>query len=106
MRIVKDKKMQEFGLRLKFLREHKGISRYRVAEITGNNYDAVAKWESGARLPDIFTFMKLADLLDVSAKELVEASELEKSTVDLSDLSKGNYDLVIDFINLLRKRQK
>jgi len=50
-------------VKIKELREAKGIGQARLAEVTGVTQAAIAKWESGAAYPR-------ADKLPIIAKEL------------------------------------
>lgn len=63
---------------LRHLRNYHRLSQEEVAEKIGVSRQAVAKWESGASLPDIMNCIALADLYDVSLNDLVRYdSEVE-----------------------------
>ncbi|WP_444659474.1 helix-turn-helix domain-containing protein [Caproiciproducens sp. R2] len=56
---------------LRYLRTRRRLSQEEVAEQVGVTRQAVAKWENGDSLPDIFNCGALADLFDVSLNDLV-----------------------------------
>lgn len=58
---------------LKRLRKMSGLSQEQVAEKLNVSRQAVAKWESGDSLPDIYNCRALADLYDVTLDSLFEA---------------------------------
>lgn len=58
-------------LRIKQLREEKGISQAKLAQDIGVTYGAVGNWESGTREPKFETVIKIADYFGVSVDYLV-----------------------------------
>lgn len=58
---------------LKRLRTANGFSQEQVAEKLNVSRQAVAKWESGESLPDIFNCRALADLYDITVDDLFNA---------------------------------
>ncbi|MGN0553283.1 MAG: helix-turn-helix transcriptional regulator [Oscillospiraceae bacterium] len=58
---------------LKMLRKRSGLSQEQVAEKLNVSRQAVAKWESGDSLPDIFNCRALADLYDITIDSLFDA---------------------------------
>ena len=69
--------MLEFGDKIKQLREAKGMTQQAMAEQLHVTRQAVSRWECGARLPDLHTTKKIAELLEVSIDELM-ADEREE----------------------------
>lgn len=65
----------EFGEKLKFIREEKGLTQQSLADKIFVTRSAVSRWESGARYPDLMTTKKLADYLEVSLDELVSGDD-------------------------------
>lgn len=57
---------------LRQIRESKGLTLQQVAEKVGLSYQAVALYEQGLRKPKIDTIKKLAEVLDVDVKEILE----------------------------------
>ena len=60
------------GSRLKEQRQARGISRKELAEQMEVTVQTISRWETGDRLPDIVTFMRLASLLGISVEELAK----------------------------------
>ena len=66
------KNMKAFGIRLKELRQEKGIDQKQLAtELNLGNQANISRWESGKFEPDIATLIKLANFFDVSIDYLV-----------------------------------
>lgn len=60
----------EFPQRLRKLRERKGISRKALAELCGLSKNAVARYERGERVPDVYTACILADFFEATLDDL------------------------------------
>lgn len=60
-----------FNENLKLAREQKGLSQKDVAEKIGVAKSTYSLYESGNREPNVQTIKKIADVLDVSADELL-----------------------------------
>lgn len=58
-------------MRLKELREAKGLSQTQLANELGISQQAYARYEKGDRKPKISTLIKLADYFDVSVDYLI-----------------------------------
>lgn len=66
-----------FGRRLRQLRRQKNITQERLAESIGVSVDLISNIERGVNSPSFETLEKLAETLEVPAKELFDFSELE-----------------------------
>ena len=64
-----------FGIRLKELREERGLSQYGLAAAFGCPQSTIGGWESGARETNFSTLLKLADFFGVSIDYLLGRSE-------------------------------
>jgi len=62
-------------MRLKELREEKGLTQLDVADAIGVNYRTIGQYERGVNEPDIDTIKKLCKLFDVSADYLLELKD-------------------------------
>ena len=69
--------MDQFGLRLKKLRQAKHMSRRQLAEALYVTPSTVSRWELGMRTPDVETLVRLARCLSVSPAELLSASGVD-----------------------------
>ena len=58
-------------MRLKELRESKGLTQKEVAEIIGYSEISYARYEKGEREPDITTLCKLAEYFNVTVDYLI-----------------------------------
>lgn len=67
----------EFGEKLKQLREEKGMTQQKIAEMLYVTRQAVSRWECGARYPDLLTAKKIAQILEVSVDEMLSGEELK-----------------------------
>lgn len=61
----------KFNVNLKIARERKGLSQKDIAEKIGVAKSTYSLYESGHREPNVQTIKKIADLLNVSADELL-----------------------------------
>ena len=53
-------------MRLRYLRERRGISRSTMSELGGLSKSMISKYESGERQPTLEPLMELADFFEVS----------------------------------------
>jgi len=67
--------MEAFADRLRELREARGITQARLAELLDTSPRVTNRWETGAALPRLDTLVQLADLLEVTLDELVGRTE-------------------------------
>ncbi len=70
--------MVEFGEKLKRAREEKGMTQQTMSEHLYVTWQAVSRWECGARYPDLLTAKKLSEVLEVSLDELLSGEEMKK----------------------------
>jgi len=62
--------VEKFATHLRELREKRGLSQTRLAELAGLNRNYVGDIERGRRNPCLDNILKLADALDVPPSEL------------------------------------
>lgn len=74
------------GEMISSLRKEKGMTQNELAEKMNVTDKAVSKWERDLSCPDINTISKLANILDVSVDELLQAKKKENSNTKLKDL--------------------
>lgn len=78
---------QRFGQFVSQLRKEQGLTQRQLAEQLSISDKAVSKWERGLSLPDIALLLPLAELLGVSALELLKGERLpENSTFSMADV--------------------
>ena len=81
------------GERIKALRRRAGLSQEQVAEQVGVSRQAVAKWESGERAPDLNNCAALAELYHVTLDDLVR-HDRAKTGVGVPPKGKHMFGLV------------
>ena len=69
------------GKRIMTLRKEQGLTQEQLAEKLGVSAQAVSKWENDISCPDISILPQLADILHVSADELLGAKPIEPRVV-------------------------
>ena len=78
--------MKTIGEMISSLRKEKGMTQNELAEKMNVTDKAVSKWERDLSCPDINTISKLANILDVSVDELLQAKKKENSNTKLKDV--------------------
>lgn len=72
-----------FGEMISYLRKEKNMTRNDLAEKMNVTDKAVSKWERNLSCPDVNSIPKLAEILDVSVEELLNAqTKKENSKVE------------------------
>ena len=86
-----------FGENLKTLRKQKGFSQEELATRLHVVRQTISKWEKNLSVPDADTFIRLAEVLEVSVSELLGAKiENENTASDVAEqLSRINEQLAI-----------
>lgn len=97
----------KFALKLIALRKNMGWTQEILADKCGVSRQAVAKWEGGQSLPDIFRLVELADLFQVDINEILpdtDSSITMKCCIEalgdmypmvmLANLSKNTYSVI------------
>lgn len=64
---------ETFGGKVASLRKEKGMTQLELAQKMGVTDKAVSKWERDLSLPDVSSLPRLAEMLDVSVEELLQA---------------------------------
>ena len=80
---------QTLGQKISELRKKKNMTQLELANKLNITDKAVSKWERDISCPDINTFPKLAEILEVSVDELLKANNAiseDKETKDIVDL--------------------
>ncbi len=85
--------MYDFGLLIKQLRKSKGLSQARLGEKINVSKTAVSKYESNTQSPTLETFIKLAQVFNVSLDYL--AGIEVNSSVPLDGLSKEQAEILL-----------
>lgn len=84
---------------LRFYRERKNLSQKELADIVGVRENSVWRWENEKSIPNVELLQKLANVLEVSAQELINGSE-EKSVIEVSLKFTSNLDMKNEVIDM------
>lgn len=77
---------QTLGQKIAELRKAKNLTQLELANRLSITDKAVSKWERDLSCPDISTVPKLAEILGVSADELLRCSKNEKTEREKNDI--------------------
>ncbi len=91
-----------FGKRIKILRQRKGLTQEKLAEILGIGERNLSKIECGVNFVSADTLEKLAIALDVSIKELFDFEHLKDEEIQKVELINAIKKDLVD-IDLLYK---
>lgn len=78
-----------FRLKLKELRENKGVSQYKFADDLALSQSTIGNWEAGKREPNFDTLVKIAQYFNVSIDYLLD---VENSVYTVEDYANGVTD--------------
>ena len=78
--------MKSIGETISSLRKKKGLTQNELADKMNVTDKAVSKWERDLSCPDVNTISRLAEVLDVSVEELLNAKEQRKTSDNSKDL--------------------
>lgn len=98
-----DLNLETIGYQIQSLRKSKGYTQNQLGDMVGVSFQAVSKWERGETLPDIATFVALADVLDTTIDNLLHGGKKVtdyKGRKTMDDIKKG-INCLIDMGNLL-----
>lgn len=100
---------EKFNENLKIARERKGISQKDMAESIGVAKSTYSLYESGNREPNVQTIKKIADVLNVSADELLGLNE-EPLTIaahfDGDEYTEEELDEIKQFAEFVKAKRK
>ena len=93
----------DFGLRLKKLRDAKGLSQKELAQKLGVSKGTVYRYETNTQSPSLENAAKLALLLDTSLDYL---AGLENAlTIQLPDLNEEERNALMEFIRIFVQKK-
>lgn len=99
----------KFNENLKIARERKGLSQKDIAEGIGVAKSTYSLYESGNREPNVQTIKKIADMLNVSADELLGLEE-EPQTIaahfDGDEYTEEEIDKIKEFAAFVKAQRK
>ena len=100
---------EKFNENLKIARERKGISQKDMAESIGVAKSTYSLYESGNREPNVQTIKRIADILNVSADELLGITD-EPTTIaahfDGDEYTEEELDEIKQFAEFVKAKRK
>jgi len=92
-------KKQTLGMMISSIRKDKGMTQLDLAKEMGVTDKAVSKWERDLSCPDISSFAKLAEVLNVSIDELMQ-TKTESRSADQSESIRRMIHLILKAVSL------
>ena len=92
---------KEIGAFLKQLRNEKGITQEKFAEILGVSGRTVSRWETGTNLPDLSILVQISEYYDVEIKEILNG---ERKSEKMDEELKETLLKVADYNELEKQR--
>jgi len=81
--------MKDFNVKLKKVRQNKGLSQTELADIMSVKQQRISEYERGVVTPSLERLVEIAQILDVSLDELVEFKRIQnKLSKDLINKTK------------------
>ena len=94
-------RQDEFGSRLKLLREGRNLSMPELGKILGVTKQCVCNWENGNIRPSVDMLIKISKTFSVSTDYLFGFEETE--TIDVTGLTHSQISHIQALVNDLRK---
>lgn len=97
--------LNAIGYQIQSLRRLKGYTQNQLGDFVGVSFQAVSKWERGETLPDISTFVLLAEVLGTTIDHIINGGKKKmeyKGRKTIDEIKKG-INCLIDMGNLLGK---
>lgn len=93
-----------FGDKLKKLRTGQKLSQRELADRLGVAKSVISYYESGDRYPSYDVLVKMAHLFHVTTDYLLDIDKVR--TVDVSNLTEQQIDVIVQMIKLLENNNK
>lgn len=77
---------EKIGKYIKFLRERNNLTQEELAKKVPVTREAVSKWETGRRIPDIETLLILSNIFNLSIERLISGEEIKNTMVTMKVL--------------------
>ena len=91
-----------FGEKLKGLRKGQNLTQQQLADRLGVAKSVISYYESGERFPSYDILLKISHLFRVTTDFLLDREQ--KRTIDVSDLSDEDIDVIVIVANALKKK--
>ena len=97
--------MQTLGDRIKTYRISIKMTQNDFATRLGITGSSVSAYENGTRLPSYEVLVKIADALGVTTDELLGRKKNDKITIDVTDLTPRERNVIQEMIDLLTEKE-
>ena len=97
--------MSEFAKNIRKYRKQKNYTQVELAKKLNYGYTAIANYESGRNEPSFDSLIKLAEVLDVTADELLGVklkTEEKKLLLAFKKLDREKKKIILDMTNVLQ----
>ncbi len=94
--------------RIRYLRNRQGLSQADLARLLNITRSSVNAWELGISMPSTASIIELTHIFHVSADYLLELEKNNRSpkdTLDLTEFSQEEKDLIFHLINYINSRK-
>ena len=99
---------------IRYYREKSGMLQSDLGKLLGISAQAISKWEVGRSEPDIESILKMCDLFNITADELLGRDDkqtkadgdVEKMVSQLQDLSPEQKRQILDYAAFLRSARE
>jgi len=102
---------EKLGARIRELRGRARLTQQQLADLTGKSPEAISNLERGKAIPSVATLQVFANRLGVSLKDMFEFDRRARGDsasglhAKLDLLTKGDRELVHDFVDMLLERR-
>ncbi|SFC36543.1 Transcriptional regulator, contains XRE-family HTH domain [Ruminococcus albus] len=91
----------KIGAFLKQIRNEKGLSQEKLAEVFGVSSRSVSRWENGRTMPDISIMIELADYYGIDIREVLDG---ERKSENMNEDMKETMTMVADYTDKQKKQ--
>lgn len=77
---------------IKYFRKEKNLTQNDLAKIMNTTRTTISSWETGASTPDIYTLIKLAEVLNITLITLIGENETDKYFAEIRDYNRKKLD--------------
>ncbi len=100
--------LKQFGKNIKYYRQLRGLSQEQLSEMVDVSRNTIGLWETGKSFIDYPKLVKLCKALEIDPAQIFDVipeneASYQKQTLDISNLSKSQVDIILKIISEFRK---
>lgn len=100
--------LKQFGKNIKYFRQLRGLSQEQLSEMVDVSRNTIGLWETGKSFIDYPKLVKLCKALEIDPAQIFDVIpengvSYQKQTLDISNLSKSQIDILLKIISEFRK---